>query len=296
MEWWNTPPRPSAGLHCDPPAALEIRQEATRDSWNRPAREGRGQINISEPGNDHAQSAMEFDTPPRTSMAARVLVPEKISVQRSALVAPPAKSLAPVNTSEFSTDPWGMPTRQSFNFQRSASVAPPAKSLAPVNTSALSTDPWGTPTRQSSYVQRSASVAPPANSLAPVNTSALSTDPWGTPTQQSSYVQRSASVAPSAKYLAPVNTSALSTDPWSTPTRQSSYVQRSALVAPPAKSLAPVNTSTLSLSTDPWGTPSVNVQFGPAFPEGHAIWAKCHFRSRRHVGAACQVSLARANE
>jgi len=79
MEWWNTPPRPSAGLHCDPlePAAPEIRQEAARDSWNTPPRAGHEQINISEPGMGHAQSAMEFDTPPRTSMAARVLVPER---------------------------------------------------------------------------------------------------------------------------------------------------------------------------------------------------------------------------
>jgi len=254
---------------------MEIRQEAARDSWNTPAREGRGQINISEPGNDHAQSAIEFDTPPRTSTAARVLVPEKISVQRSALVAPPAKSLAPVSTSALSTDPWGTPTQQSSYVQRSAWVARPAKSLVPVNIECIEHGSMG---------HGSMGHANSAKFLCPAERFGSASRKVCRAREYKLIEHRSMEHANSAKFLcpaerfssasrkvslSPVNTSALSTDPWSTPTRQSSNVQRSASVAPPAKSLAPVDTSALSM--DPWVTPiwqSVNVQFGPAFPEG----------------------------
>ena len=203
-------------------------------------------MSISEPGSDHAQSAMEFDTPPRTSMAARVLVPENISVQRDASVVPSTKSLAPVNTSALSTDPWGMPSRQSFNVQRCASVAPPAKSLTPVNTSALSTDPRGTPTRQSFNVQLGALVALSTKSLTPVNTSALSTDPWVTPIRQSVNVQFSPAF------------------PEGTPIGQSVISAHDAMLAPPVKSPSPVQTSAVSI--DPWDSPIKQCVKGQSVP------------------------------
>ena len=201
-------------------------------------------MSISEPGSDHAQSAMEFDTPPQTSMTARVLVPENISVQRDASVVPSTKSLAPVNTSALSTDPWDMPSRQSFNVQRCASVAPPAKSLTPVNTSTLSTDPRGTPTRHSFNVQLGALVALPAKSLTPVNTSALSTDPWVTPIRQSVNVKFSPAF------------------PKGTPIGQSVISAHDAMLAPPVKSPSP------AVRIDPWDSPikqCVNVQGVPVF-------------------------------